>query len=64
MATLTIFTPVYNRAKTLGRTYESLVKQKCKDFVWLIVDDGSLDNTKELVEKWKNEESGFEIIYI
>lgn len=64
MATLTIFTPVYNRAKTLGRTYESLVKQKCKDFVWLIVDDGSLDNTKELVEKWKNEESGFEIRYI
>lgn len=64
MATLTIFTPAYNRAKTLGRTYESLVKQKCKDFVWLIVDDGSLDNTKELVEKWKNEESGFEIRYI
>lgn len=52
MATLTIFTPAYNRAHTIGRTYESLCRQTCKDFEWLIVDDGSKDNTRQLVESW------------
>lgn len=52
MATLTVFTPAYNRAHTIGRTYESLCRQTCKDFVWLVVDDGSADNTRELVESW------------
>lgn len=52
MKTLTIFTPAYNRAKTLSRTYESLLAQTCKDFCWLIVDDGSKDNTRELVNGW------------
>lgn len=52
MASLTVFTPAYNRAHTIGRTYESLCRQTCKDFVWLVVDDGSSDNTRELVEHW------------
>src|SRR4051794_33246695 len=52
MATLTVFTPTYNRAYTLHKCYESLKRQNCKDFVWLIVDDGSTDNTKELVSNW------------
>lgn len=39
--TLTIFTPTYNRAYTLHLGYEALLRQTCKDFVWLIVDDGS-----------------------
>ena len=64
MATLTVFTPAYNRAHTIERTYLSLVQQKCKDFIWLIVDDGSSDNTKELVDEWKNRKNGFEIRYI
>lgn len=64
MKTLTVFTPAYNRAHTLPRTYESLLKQDCKDFVWLIVDDGSSDNTKELVKEWQKKENGFEIHYI
>lgn len=51
-AVLTIFTPAYNRAHTIGRTYNSLCRQTCKDFVWLIIDDGSSDNTRELVEGW------------
>lgn len=55
MKTLTVFTPAYNRAHTIGRTYESLCRQTCKDFEWLIVDDGSQDNTSELVEGWINE---------
>ena len=52
MQTLTVFTPAYNRAHTIGRTYKSLCSQKCKDFVWLIVDDGSTDYTAELVKDW------------
>ena len=59
MAFLTVFTPTYNRAHTLGRTYESLCKQKCKEFIWLIVDDGSTDQTKELVRKWQKQDNGF-----
>ncbi len=53
--TLTIFTPVYNRAHTIRRTYESLCRQTCKDFEWLVIDDGSTDNTCHLVEGWKAE---------
>ena len=55
MKTLTVFTPTFNRAYTLHKCYESLRRQTSKDFVWLIIDDGSSDNTKELVESWINE---------
>lgn len=64
MAQLTVFTPAYNRAHTLPRTYESLCRQDCKDFVWLIVDDGSSDNTAALVRCWQAQENGFEIRYL
>lgn len=64
MPTLTIFTPAYNRAHTLPRTYESLLRQDCKDFIWLIIDDGSTDNTRTLVEQWQAQDNGFEIRYI
>lgn len=52
---LTIFTPAYNRARTLLRTYQSLCRQSCRDFEWLIVDDGSTDNTADLVKEWMGE---------
>lgn len=61
---LTIFTPAYNRAYTLHKCYESLKRQTIKDFKWLIIDDGSTDNTRELVESWLNESNDFEIKYI
>lgn len=47
---ITVFTPTYNRAFLLPRLYESLCKQKYKDLEWLIVDDGSTDNTKVVVD--------------
>ena len=53
--TLSVFTPTYNRAYTLWKGYEGLKRQTCKDFKWIIVDDGSTDNTKELVSGWINE---------
>lgn len=61
---LTVFTPAYNRAHTLGRTYESLLRQDCKDFIWLIVDDGSTDTTAQLVREWQSRDNGFAIRYI
>ncbi len=64
MEKLTVFTPTYNRAHTLPRTYESLCRQSCKNFIWLIVDDGSSDGTASLVQSWQNHDSGFKIRYI
>lgn len=64
MITLTVFTPAYNRAYSLPRTYQSLLDQSCKDFIWLVVDDGSTDNTAELVREWQKRDNGFEIRYI
>ena len=61
---LTIFTPAYNRAHTIERMYESLCRQKCKDFIWLIVDDGSSDNTRKIVEEWIKRDNEFEIQYV
>lgn len=52
---ITVFTPTYNREKYLPRLYDSLLNQKNKNFEWLIVDDGSSDGTKDLIEKYKNE---------
>lgn len=52
MAFVTFFTPTYNRRHTLSRNYEALKKQTSKDFVWMIVDDGSTDGTEELVKQW------------
>lgn len=46
---ITVFTPAYNRADTLRNLYSSLLQQTCRDFKWLIVDDGSNDETRELV---------------
>ena len=63
-ATLTVFTPAYNRAHTLGRTYDSLCRQSCKDFEWLIIDDGSTDNTHDLVNQWMLADNVFLIRYV
>lgn len=52
---LTIFTPTYNRAYTLHKCYESLKAQINQNFKWLIIDDGSTDHTKELVQTWIEE---------
>lgn len=52
---LTIFTPTYNRGYILPRLYDSLLVQSNKAFKWIIVDDGSTDNTKEIVKRWIEE---------
>lgn len=49
---ITIFTPTYNRAHLLDRLYASLEEQSDQDFEWLIVDDGSTDNTEQLIKDY------------
>lgn len=63
MNKLTVFTPTFNRRYRLHQLYESLCRQTCQDFDWLIVDDGSSDNTKSLVDNWISEDK-LKITYI
>jgi glycosyltransferase involved in cell wall biosynthesis len=51
----TVFTPTFNRAHTIHRVYESLCAQTLRNFEWLIVDDGSTDDTATLVKRWQQE---------
>lgn len=60
---LTIHTATYNRAYILEKAYLSLCAQTVKDFEWLISDDGSTDNTEELVNLWMEKDNGFPIRY-
>lgn len=62
MKAITVFTPTFNRAHLLPRLYESLCRQTNQQFKWLVIDDGSSDGTKELVESWM-EENKIEIQY-
>jgi len=59
----TVFTPTYNRARTLQRVYASLQRQTLRNFEWLVMDDGSTDNTRALIAQWEAE-SNFPIRYI
>ena len=62
-ALVTVVTPTYNRCGHLKRLYESLENQNSKNFIWLIVDDGSVDKTKSVVDEFKQDAS-FSIEYI
>ena len=55
MKFITVFTPTFNRAYCLDRVYDSLLEQTNPNFTWLIIDDGSIDKTKDLVKQWINE---------
>lgn len=63
MVPITVFTPAYNRVDLLKRCYESMCRQTNKNFIWMIIDDGSTDNTKEVVDLWMLNNNGFEIQY-
>lgn len=61
---ITVFTPTYNRVHTLPKLFQSLCNQTCLNFEWLIVDDGSIDGTKELIQNYIISEPPFRINYI
>lgn len=61
---LTVFTPAYNRAYILPQLYASLQRQHFTDFEWLVVDDGSSDQTRQLISEWAMNETRFPIRYV
>lgn len=63
MKPLTVFTTTYNRGYCLHQVYQSLARQTHSDFIWLLIDDGSTDQTESLVQSWR-EENKIEIEYI
>ena len=60
---ITVMTPTYQRASTLPRAFKSLLDQTCADFEWVVVDDGSDDGTRDLVEAWQKS-APFPISYV
>ncbi len=60
---ITVFTPTYNRAYTLPKLYDSLKKQTFHDFEWIVIDDGSTDDTEDLFKKIIAENPFFPVIY-
>lgn len=63
MPLFTVFTPTYNRAHTLHRVFDSLQVQTFRDFEWLVIDDGSTDDTPALMARYQSE-AGFPIRYL
>lgn len=61
--TITVLTPTFNREKKLQVLWNSLQRQTAKDFEWLVVDDGSTDNTENLIKQIQ-EKSNFSVRYI
>lgn len=60
---ITVFTPAYNRAHSIHRVYDSLKAQTYHEFEWIIVDDGSSDNTEEVIKTYMAHDNFFEIRY-
>ena len=60
---ITVFTPAYNRAHLIHRVYDSLKAQTYREFEWIIVDDGSSDNTEEVVKGYMVQDNFFDIRY-
>ncbi len=60
---ITIFTPTFNRAYIIEKLYNSLIRQSCNEFEWLVIDDGSTDNTKGLIQNLMKNKNNFDIRY-
>lgn len=60
---VSILTPTYNRAHTLRRLFDSLQSQTDNDFEWIVIDDGSIDDTSELIKSFQKDNPKFNIVY-
>ena len=63
MLKITVFTPTYNRAYIIEQLYRSLQRQTFTNFEWLVIDDGSMDDTEEIFKRWIQEKNNFSIRY-
>lgn len=61
---ITVFTPAYNRGYIIEKLYRSLQRQSFRDFEWIVIDDGSTDNTEQLFANFLQEDNDFSIIYV
>ena len=61
---VTVFTPTYNRAYIIDKLYKSLLAQTDKNFEWVVVDDGSTDNTEKYFKEILEQNSPFSITYV
>ncbi|EHD1192573.1 glycosyltransferase family 2 protein, partial [Escherichia coli] len=52
---ISVLTPTYNRAYTLKRLYESLICQTTKSFEWVVVNDGSNDETESIIKEFQQQ---------
>jgi len=59
----TVFTPAYNRAHTIHRVFDSLCAQTLRDFEWLVIDDGSIDDTEQMISQW-TDTAKFDVRYV
>ena len=64
MYKLSIFTATYNRAYVLPKLYESLCLQSCHDFEWILIDDGSSDESVPMIQQWLKKQNPFKINFI
>ena len=61
---ITVFTPTYNRGYIIGNLYNSLKRQTYTNFEWLVIDDGSTDNTRQIFDDYEKQENFFPIRYL
>lgn len=61
---ITVFTPSYNRGYIIEALYRSLQRQSFRDFEWIVIDDGSTDDTEQLFARILSEENDFPIRYL
>ncbi|SEF76844.1 Glycosyltransferase involved in cell wall bisynthesis [Halpernia humi] len=59
---VSIITPSYNSAKYMEETIQSVLNQKYQNWEWLITDDGSSDDTIEIINKYKDARIKLEIL--
>ena len=59
---MTVFTPAYNRAHTLPRLYESLKNQTADGFEWIVINDGSTDNSPDIIREYQKRDSRVKLV--
>lgn len=60
----TVLTPTFNRADLLTRLFKSLQRQTFRNFEWVVINDGSTDNTEDVIKNFQVSDPDFEIKYL